>query len=549
MAPVSLFRLPREVRDIVYRYYVTVSGGLVCDTEAFVNGKLRGKHEPLSFSLVYTCKQISAEMDRGGIALRYNVLTFSTIWDRDLGHLAWAFDGLVNGVDELRCEIFHLVGHSITDTIYDEMAAEYPQFLPLLDRMREEGPRFPGEEPLSTERHGPYGEAPSVYREFIKDLLRKAVKHDDAFRQAVVNCRLLDHRVNKHRYEVDQGWSTFDAIRSSTELWAIPSERQMSELNFILGWAWQRHFTKASARETSKFRFSAAAAAVHFLENTPHELRKHLREIVLDEDREAVAHPECHARGLIPFCEQYPLRIERRANLWRNVFQKDFNYDSPSARVNPMFDVTITPLFLSSDQITANVSSWIAEALALSSAGMPPAAFSLVLDGNPAPDLCSRIFQAVVQRDVGWQLAWQKSLDRRLLPYMTWYERRGEGVPRHGYVTLTALSQFQNRVLPADYGGYWGYFFEGFPDAMEDIRKGDSVVRCNFDIGQPFDVDQIVSEHRTWSSFKWITEWFNHEPWFWETEAPLPEWRGLVEENMFDVAEEEGMHRRRRYWH
>ncbi|KAF9874204.1 hypothetical protein CkaCkLH20_08187 [Colletotrichum karsti] len=543
----SLLGLPRELRDLIYKAYVSVEGGYLCDTDAFINGTLKGSNnQPIDLSLVYTCKQIADEMARGGLALRQNTITFTTLYNNDLSYLAGSFDWHTNALDKLRCEIFQGVGYALTDRAYSKLKAQYPQFLPLLDRMRLEGPRVAGVVPLSSERHGSYGEAPSVYREFIKDTLREAALFDDGFRDVVLQHKPHISHADDNGDEIPEkyyraGWTPLDAAYNPTQLWAIPSGIQMEELFSARGRGDPRNGRlQEEYHGSSKWRFSAAAAAIYFLEHVPNSVRTQVRKIVLSEDYEAVAHPECHARGLIPFCQKYPIQVERRINLWTNVFQRDINYQSAEARCK--WDRRVTPPFLHSDQITDNVSCWIMEALALAPAGMPPSSFTLVLDGAPAPDDCTQIFQSVVQRDVAWQSAWVKSLDLGLLPPISWFERRGEAVLRHGFFTPNDLNHHQvllatNAIAPgagvaADWKGYWGYFFEGLPDAIRDIAEGHSIVRCNFDVGSLWDVDRLVSEHRAWNSLTWQREWFSHEPRFRETSPPLPEWRSLLEDNI-----------------
>ncbi|KAK1843834.1 hypothetical protein CCHR01_13539 [Colletotrichum chrysophilum] len=172
-----------------------------------------------------------------------------------------------------------------------------------------------------------------------------------------------------------------------------------------------------------------------------------------------------------------------------------------------------TPCVLNSDQITANVATWITEALALEQEGMPLGSFSLLLDGSPCPDLCSRIFESIVQRDAAWQQAWTEAIERDILGHFTWFERKGESVLRHGC---------------------WGYMFERFPQSLIDIARGSSIVQCNFDIGSSWDVEAIVRKHIGWNRHKWEREWFNHTPQSWGPEPPLPQWRMLLEDNLWE---------------
>lgn len=57
--------------------------------------------------------------------------------------------------------------------------------------------------------------------------------------------------------------------------------------------------------------------------------RSQFRHIVLHEDWDYVAEPECHGRGLLPYILENPLlRITRRVNLWQNAFPIDGRRDT-----------------------------------------------------------------------------------------------------------------------------------------------------------------------------------------------------------------------------
>lgn len=527
MSSVDLFTFPRELRDLIYAAYLTVDGGYVCDTDSFIRGKLKEANgKRIHLSLVYTCKRVAEEMDRGGLALRLNTITFSPISDKKYNYLAGSFHRQRDALDRTRSAMFQALGYRIPDAVYAEMAEACPRLVPLLDRLKREGYREASEAAqLAMERHGPYGEAPSVYRQFIKDTLQKSSAHDGTFRDAVGD--YWPELVRKTPARDD--WNALSVVNCAVEPWTIPSDTQIRRLEAELPVHWCRSEDRENLRyDRSTYRFSAAAAAISFLENVPDRIRQRLRKIVLNESHEAVSTPECHARGLIPFCQVYPLlRIERRVSLWRNLFQEDVNYLDPQTRCQLNFRQT--PAFLKSDQITGNVALWVMEARALVPAGMPAESFSLILDGDPAPDLCAEIFQCVVQRDVAWQLAWDESFQNKILPGLSWFERRGESVFRHGHFTWSDMHEHR---FPALRKGFWGYFFEDFPQAMREVGSNSSFVKSNFGTGDASDVQEVVRQHLTWDQLKWEQEWYKHSPPWWETLPPLPEWMSILEENV-----------------
>jgi hypothetical protein len=56
-------------------------------------------------------------------------------------------------------------------------------------------------------------------------------------------------------------------------------------------------------------------------------------------------------------------------------------------------------------QMSLILSSWLGEALAVMDAGMPAGSFTLILDGNPAINLSSEIFQHSIQRNIATERA------------------------------------------------------------------------------------------------------------------------------------------------
>ncbi|KAJ0381902.1 hypothetical protein COL922a_013635 [Colletotrichum nupharicola] len=472
----NLLQLPLELRQMIYRAYLLVDGGYICDAEALFKGKLRGvakcrltqaDGKPIEMALVITCRAVAKGMLHGGLALRVNTVAFSTFYSdefRQLGERLQAFRS-----EDVDCSIFNMMrnrGRCLQGPVYDALKNAHPVFMPVVEHLRGGNPNTDLVAPPDSN----YGQAPSLYRELVRLALRLAC-----------------------RYYVDQ---FNEAMREDFAIQESDGRR---------------------SDDRSKYRFSAAASAIYFLDSLPYHNRAHLRNIILNEDREAVSQPACHVQGLIPFCKENPLlRIERRCSLWGNVFRPDWLSGDPDSRVDPEW---VTDPKLRSNQVSRNVATWIMEALALEHHGMPHGAFSLRLDGGPAPQPCEEIFQTVVQRDVAWQLARDESRRRGYLPARTWIERNGEHPPRWCSSYTPAESDF-------------GYMYEGFPRAMRDVAEKKSVVRCNFDVGVPWDVERIVEERRGRGEQEWNEDWFAHDPLSWETVPPLPSWADCLREDV-----------------
>ena len=79
--------------------------------------------------------------------------------------------------------------------------------------------------------------------------------------------------------------------------WKVPDDGDLQSLQHVSGVTtkdpWFYH-------KFVKYTYSAASVAIKFLTSLPLTLRKQVRHIKLVEDRESIAHPECHSRGFIP---------------------------------------------------------------------------------------------------------------------------------------------------------------------------------------------------------------------------------------------------------
>ncbi|KAK4442152.1 hypothetical protein QBC34DRAFT_453272 [Podospora aff. communis PSN243] len=244
--------------------------------------------------------------------------------------------------------------------------------------------------------------------------------------------------------------------------------------------------------DLEKYRFSAASAAVHFFRAHPGSV-VNLRNLNIIEDRESVAYPSCHAQTLIPFCLANPnLRIQHHACLWTNVIQKDpLEYSSIGSRIDRVR--LRSHGALSADRITRPVADWMVEAHTLEKKGMPSHSYTLILDGDPLPMKSSKIFQRV--RRFG-------SSDRDVVLRMRdndWYKIRK------------------------------------FPELLRDIHGGKGLVRCNFDIGEPGSVEDMLEERKDWDIKQWTSDHRTSRPWtkeHFETEPPLPKWIDVLRFNL-----------------
>jgi len=291
-----LFRLPRELRDQIYGYYLLCDTGLKYDFDK--NKLTRADGEHIDLSLTYACRQAAAELH--GLALRLNKITFRTVSPGASRYNVGMFDMALGKLHMKKNYLLDQIAQSyLTDESEGLICAVYPQFAPLLQTWRLEGPLLQtwilGPMMLGTYSDHSYGEPPSVYRDFVNFALH--VLEDIPHSSKSSDLSILPH----------------------LEPWQHPDDEALEEL---LGIAYARDSRTrlAPGQVVRRATVSAASCAIRFLKALPTSIRSELRQVDLIEDRESVAYPECHVRGLIPFCqENEKLRIHRRVDLLWNV--------------------------------------------------------------------------------------------------------------------------------------------------------------------------------------------------------------------------------------
>ena len=490
-SPASLFlRLPRELRDIIYRYYLEEEDGYAFD---YPSGKLRTlNNQSIDLALMYTCRSVAAEMS--GKALRINQVTFRTVYSESERLTAGLFHLLLHEIEKaLERPIEQLSGarslsrFEITKDMENKITQKFPQYAWLFQQ------RFKNR--MGTYFvDNPWGEAHSVHRAFVEYILQMLSTQYPDF---------LKTYIDGDRYTTQRNFFRSPSLFLSRDPWLIPSEEKLAELEEGIYYQPDEGPTERDFWERIKYRYSAAAAAISFLKSISPQTRLQLRKVLIHEDKEAVAYPECHALGLIPYCLENPhLRIERRLNIWRNVL--------PKASVVPLH-WAVYPDDHVSDVATSRIDGyfaricdgfgvWIAEALILGDAGMPTDSFALVFDGDPAPDQSSKVFE-IIKVATAWQIACNK-----VHPY--WRSPHSSRIDR-------AIGD---------------YIPNNFPQVIQNIIEGSSIIRCNFPVGDPPDVyvQPILNRSHGWTFRDWFSECnellirTHIYP-----SSPLPSWREL----------------------
>jgi hypothetical protein len=129
----SLSRLPRELRDTIYDYYTSENGGYYFGP---IEGKLRTPSgDKIDLSLMYTCKNIAAEMR--GVPFRNNTINFTTSPSPD--HYTQTYRNLSQILEKLNLvKIFTLLraGPFITNAIARKIIKSFPHSATLIQQLR-----------------------------------------------------------------------------------------------------------------------------------------------------------------------------------------------------------------------------------------------------------------------------------------------------------------------------------------------------------------------------------------------------------------------------
>ncbi|EUC32498.1 hypothetical protein COCCADRAFT_98462 [Bipolaris zeicola 26-R-13] len=485
------FQLPWELRNLIYDYYVRCDGGYVYDVET---RKLRrADGGPVFNALTLTCRQAASELE--GLAFQVNTITFSAAYTESLRDQALLHHYVIRDCSTLRRYLLSAIRSMLFTTEMLELTKEtYPQFAEQVASWGKTGRNMGNMESIHTRelrsrtwKHIHDSEARSIWSDFQMFILQLMTKHP-AFNDAVKSLR--------PPYNVPSRY--LDLVRhqnSYLEPWRIIEMAELKRLADIVGVS-QRVY-KCHPKTT--LRYSAAALALQFFNSCTEKVRNSVRKIVLIEDEMSVGQSHTHGRGFISLCQKNKkLHVERRVNLWKTVF-------APSSSIQHRYlhewwrgVDSMQNDRLQASEVSQLVGNWMVEALALPSLGMPEGSFTLVLDGDPIPEHTSKVFR-IVQRDAAWQAAVDLCYSRGLVSKPSW-----------------AQSGFDCRFI-----------FEGFPKVMETLSTTSCLIRCNFDLGEPYDVEAIIENHRDLDCNGWHSQWFNHSPSEFQTEPPLPPWHEL----------------------
>ncbi|KAK8112486.1 hypothetical protein PG984_013012 [Apiospora sp. TS-2023a] len=134
-----LLRLPRELRNAIYRAYVLVDGGYVLDPHAKKLRKAKATmpsqadgSNVIDLSLMYTCRQVASEMR--GVALGANLVTFKPVYSEELRLRAGRYLELMDALYHHAAIASAFAYNVCKDRARGPILAKYPWFGPYLDQ-------------------------------------------------------------------------------------------------------------------------------------------------------------------------------------------------------------------------------------------------------------------------------------------------------------------------------------------------------------------------------------------------------------------------------
>ncbi|EFQ87693.1 hypothetical protein PTT_16707 [Pyrenophora teres f. teres 0-1] len=201
----SFFTLSRELRDIIYEFYLIVESGYIFDYRSGKFIAVGGK--PIDLALAYTCKAAATELR--GLPLCLNTLHFFTSSSESNRSLLGRFGTLTRIQISIQDKLLQAARPCIDTQILDHVQAVYPQMLPVMHAIQQ------GFKTPRSLKGGTWGEVPSLYRQFVANTLKLISKRPEYLRE-------LSHTV---LYWMDP---VLDDFVNMDQPWALPQETQLS---------------------------------------------------------------------------------------------------------------------------------------------------------------------------------------------------------------------------------------------------------------------------------------------------------------------------------
>jgi len=288
-APIChFFQLPREIREFMYSAYVTVPGGYEYDAER--DKLIQADGGRVDLQLARTCRTINQEIK--GLAMQNNKITFRSFAPPDSDAGAGVLHAALHRIERAMWYKLCMLGPNfITESVQAAINSEFPQFNFVVIGLIRVRDGWDTQTTFNENGSNPWGETPSVYRDFLQRLFALVSEHPD--------WALRSEKCRKY-----SGLER-DFLSPLPEPWPVLKVDEVDRIKYLPnpGDDWSEFaFTSPS----NKHAISAAALAVNFFASAFKDARSSVREIELIEDHAAVAYPECHMRGLSPCAKRTP---------------------------------------------------------------------------------------------------------------------------------------------------------------------------------------------------------------------------------------------------
>ena len=460
-----LGRLPQELRDEVYKHYFTTSDGYRIDP---TTNTLRADDEnPIDLSLRLTCHTIAKETE--GLALQYNTIHATTTEEKPFITAAYHSLRVTKGHSFDHHRALVKLSRCITPSVADEILEGFPQYRDALHELI-----------ANRDREGPGRK----YMRCTPPTATEAWSTEQRFVSRAV--KIMNERL-------DIPGSLFSALNRLHLLSLLNTGPEQQ----APCWEFQRktnpfeiRFSRIDGRpvmveDKPSSCFSAAAVAIRFWNALDPKTRRQIRRFDIDEERRSRFFPMCHAEGFIPLWRENPkLRINRRVNLMNTIVEEARQphmkaWHRQHAHHADSRCCGSSKLKIRADRRTElkTLWDWIAEVKALHAAfDIPKEAFNLTFYSDASPEDTKDIVN-VIQEAAAWQIA----LD---------------SVAKNGNAGNThALGFNYSDYLWDPRGLAW--------QELQDISKGSSVIKCDFDMGQSVDPKDLYDGSGRWPHERW----------------------------------------------
>ncbi|KAI4650329.1 uncharacterized protein J4E79_009598 [Alternaria viburni] len=444
-----LGRLPQELRDEVYKHYFTARGGYRIDPTTNTLRAVDG--DPINLSLRSTCHTIAKETE--GLALQYNTIHATTAEEKRFARAAYNSWRVTKGHSFDRHKALVKLSRCITPSVADEILEGFPQYRDALQELI-----------ANRNREG-------SGREYMRCTPPTATEAWST------ELKFVSRAVKIMKERLDLPGTLFRAI-SQLHFWVLSETDPEQQAPC---WEFQRKtnpfeiaFSRIDGRPVMKEYkpsscSSAAAVAIRFWNALDPKTRKQIRRFDIDEDRRSKFFPMCHAKGFIPLWRENPkLRINRRVNLMNTIVEEARQphmkaWHRQHAHHADSRCCGSSKLKIKADKRTElkTLWDWIAEVKALHAAfDIPKGVFGLIFYSEASPEDTKKIVD-VMQEAAAWQMALDK------------VAKSGNAGNMH------ALGFNYSDYLWDPRGLAW--------QELQDISKGSSVIKCDFDMGQSVD--------------------------------------------------------------